>query len=592
MIHKCYNLKFVIPLCLSLAMVTGLGCSGKPQPGIPSPVGGDRELAAYQGGTIALDEAVKWFSLHGDRTTVPMVDSNETQWVEVAVKSMVIERLVQENVQEAGIDQLPETLKRREELLKEGVSRLYFQRHLVENIKVPRREIENEYRENLENYRIPATYRFRMIFFDAEKHGRDKAQRRAQRVLERIQHGAPFDTLIEEYSDVEVRKRLKEFGPYKEGEGLIPGIEQAALALEVGRVSDIIEHRKGFHIIKLISKTDAYQRPLEEVEEEIRERLAYRKLITAEEKLVEQEKEHLAIQERFHVLELPITAPKDIVLRVGDEVLTYGDYLDMLRERQYANAEQFQAAFRKRYRNMVYLALGREKGYDQDPEVLEWVALTLRREMSLSYLKRQIDERATASEEEIRQIYDDKPFRFQHPRMIFARQIYIPIATREGMSRHELVQEIYGCKAKAVEIIGEIEQGLSFTEAARLYSSDPNADRGGVIGWVPFGTSRRFDNAAFKLQEGQISSRPVERKRGYQILKVEKKIKSRPKTYEECRDEIWTILMTQKANTARTDYLAGLLDGAQVRINDEVAQRFKTSLEAFWRDINIYNIGE
>jgi parvulin-like peptidyl-prolyl isomerase len=62
-------------------------------------------------------------------------------------------------------------------------------------------------------------------------------------------------------------------GTFARGE--LPGeLERAVFGLEVGRVSDPVRSPWGWHVLRVETREAARQRPLEEVREEIRARLA------------------------------------------------------------------------------------------------------------------------------------------------------------------------------------------------------------------------------------------------------------------------------------------------------------------------------
>lgn len=61
-------------------------------------------------------------------------------------------------------------------------------------------------------------------------------------------------------------------------------------------------------------------------------------------------------------------------------------------------------------------------------------------------------------------------------------------------------------RARLTEILGEIQGGLDFAEAARKYSEDPTAPTGGDLGWLSKGDLvGPFEDAAFQLTPGQVS---------------------------------------------------------------------------------------
>ncbi len=73
----------------------------------------------------------------------------------------------------------------------------------------------------------------------------------------------------------------------------------------------------------------------------------------------------------------------------------------------------------------------------------------------------------------------------------------------------------------ALNILEEINEGLSFEEAAKKYSEDPGSkDNGGYLGFVPRGTFvKEFEKAAFTLNLNTISS-PIKTQFGFHLIEV------------------------------------------------------------------------
>ncbi len=80
---------------------------------------------------------------------------------------------------------------------------------------------------------------------------RDEAQRRAQEALAKIQkEGVPFDEAARRYSDDEASRKVGgALGNVERGAMQAP-FAASAFALPVGGVSDVVETKRGFYVIK------------------------------------------------------------------------------------------------------------------------------------------------------------------------------------------------------------------------------------------------------------------------------------------------------------------------------------------------------
>ena len=99
------------------------------------------------------------------------------------------------------------------------------------------------------------------------------------------------------------------------------------------------------------------------------------------------------------------------------------------------------------------------------------------------------------------------------PKKYKVRHILIQITpSEESMKETEL---------KALDILEEINKGLSFEDAAKKYSEDPGSkDNGGYLGFVPRGTFvKEFEKAAFTLAINTIS-KPIKTQFGFHIIEV------------------------------------------------------------------------
>ena len=77
---------------------------------------------------------------------------------------------------------------------------------------------------------------------------KDEALARAREALEKARSDADFAELAGEYSDGPTKTSGGDLGSFPKGR-MAPAFEEAAFALEVGAISDIVETQFGYHII-------------------------------------------------------------------------------------------------------------------------------------------------------------------------------------------------------------------------------------------------------------------------------------------------------------------------------------------------------
>lgn len=134
----------------------------------------------------------------------------------------------------------------------------------------------------------------------------------------------------------------------------------------------------------------------------------------------------------------------------------------------------------------------------------------------------------TVEEKEMKDFYEEKKEQFKNP--------------ESARASHILVDS----EDKAKEIIKEIEEGLSFEDAAVKHSSCPSKEQGGDLGEFSRGKMiPEFENVAFAMEIDTISE-PVQSQFGYHIIKLVNKKEEEQSTYEEVKDQINQQLLGMK----------------------------------------------
>ena len=94
-------------------------------------------------------------------------------------------------------------------------------------------------------------------------------------------------------------------------------------------------------------------------------------------------------------------------------------------------------------------------------------------------------------------------------------------------------------KNEAVSIINKLNNKSQFSELARAYSIGPSAKNGGNLGWFgPGQMVKEFEKAAFLLEKGNISQKPIKTKFGFHVIKLNDIRNAKPKKLNEIKNNI------------------------------------------------------
>ncbi len=155
---------------------------------------------------------------------------------------------------------------------------------LSKDIQITEDDIKNYYQENIARYTQPEQRRIAHIlieFGDDE----DAAKKQAEALLAKIKQGEDFAKLAQENSADTLSGENGGDLDWIEKGSMDEAFDEAAFALkEVGEVSDVVKSSFGFHLIKLTDLKAEKIKPLAEVKDELKEKLAKEK---AQEKFFE-----------------------------------------------------------------------------------------------------------------------------------------------------------------------------------------------------------------------------------------------------------------------------------------------------------------
>lgn len=204
----------------------------------------------------------------------------------------------------------------------------------------------------------------------------------------------------------------------------------------------------------------------------------------------------------------------------------------------------------------------KKQGLNREAEVIAKLEEFEKMTLINLLLKKEIEEKGTPSEEEIREYYDKNPEGFKIGFRIRAKHILVET------------------KEEAEDILKRIQKGASFSNLAKELSKDPgSAKNGGDLGFFGSGTMLpEFEKVAFNLKIGAISN-PVKTQFGYHIIQVTEKNEGKLRDFEEVKEEVKKRLTMNKQKIFFTSFIEKLEKENKVNINEEAFKSLTVETE-------------
>lgn len=506
-------------------------------------------IATYRGGVVTqkdLDGKIN--SLPIWERIIAQEEKEPIEWKKELVKEIVRDRLLTVEAQKENILRSPIFKRKLEKEKKQALLNALYRQEVIDKATVTETELRQYYQDHIDEYSTPEQFSIRHIFVDTSRKRtteteKIEAHKKIMEALEELKAGEPFAKVAKKYSESEPpEQRGEPTKMFKKGE-ILKEIEEAALSLSPGQyTSSIITTKHGYNIVYLEKYIPTQIRFFEEVKPQIQAKLVQEKRAQLANNFKEEAIKKAKIKKNYQLLEKENVPDSAVLLEVNKWKYTFGDFkldatLPELRNRL-STLEEKKAFLDNLAENEVLVQVAEQFGLETAASVQESIAKFKERELPRQMLELKINKRLKITEEELLDYYNKNTAWFIAPKEILARNIMIRAKIDPKASPRDQRLAMQAALDTCKMILEKIKAGADFAEMARLYSDDPNAAKGGYIGWVHMGPmGRRFDMAAFKLGKGEVSE-PVEMRDGYMLIKVEDIRESRQLTFSEAKDKV------------------------------------------------------
>ena len=171
--------------------------------------------------------------------------------------------------------------------------------------------------------------------------------------------------------------------------------------------------------------------------------------------------------------------------------------------------------------------------------------------------RRQFEREVEVSETDLKKFFDENPAKFSHGERVRASRIFLAASNADERTK---------ALARMEDLKKQIEGGADFAELAKKNSEGPEAENGGMMGWVARNDLvKELEDVVFALPEGAIS-KPLETEFGVVLFKSEKRDVAGSQTFENARKDIEPMVRTQGGNEKYKKWISELRKRSRVRI--------------------------
>jgi len=180
---------------------------------------------------------------------------------------------------------------------KDQLARQFLHQSLDVDQTVSHQEMLDDYLSNKEKYAKRARSKWEQIMVRFDKHeSRTAAKKKIADIGNQIIYGASFAEIAKKHSNGFRASKGGQHDWTGKGALVLKEIDKAIFTLPIGKLSDIIESRDGYHIVRVIDRNEATYTPFTEAQLEIKKRIKNEKFNAAIEKHLEKVRERTPVE--------------------------------------------------------------------------------------------------------------------------------------------------------------------------------------------------------------------------------------------------------------------------------------------------------
>jgi peptidyl-prolyl cis-trans isomerase SurA len=155
-----------------------------------------------------------------------------------------------------------------------------IRREVGSHINIPADEVKSYYNAHPQEFTRPEQVVLTEIFLSTEGKSPEEmesVQKKTEDLRNRVVKGDDFSEIAKRYSEGSTAKDGGDLGTFQRGQ-LSPQLEEVVFKLEKGKITDVIQTKTGFEVLKVEAHFQAGLQPLDKVENEVMNKLYMEKM--------------------------------------------------------------------------------------------------------------------------------------------------------------------------------------------------------------------------------------------------------------------------------------------------------------------------
>ena len=181
----------------------------------------------------------------------------------------------------------------------------------------------------------------------------------------------------------------------------------------------------------------------------------------------------------------------------------------------------------------------------------------IKRELAIQVWQKKLLDKVKVSTAEMKKYYDDNKEEFVQKESVHARHILV----KTEDEAKSIIKELKGLKGSALK--------NKFIELAKAKSTGPSGPKGGDLGYFSQGQMvPEFNDKAFSMDVGTVTTKPVKTQFGYHVIYVEDKKAKTTRTFADVKAFIEQRLKMEKFKTVMKKKMKALKDKSKIVVNE------------------------